>query len=100
MIAIIVSCTVGLAVCGTIAFICFRKSRRVGVGMTTTNEDGRVVQVSGGGKNMYKTDFEAKIGKRGFDSADKDGGGSISKKEWTVLFDEVDVNKDGFISRE
>merc|ERR1712232_1285979 len=88
-----------LCICG----IC-RHRRRVGQGMTVQDADGRVVQIhgctKGKSKSMRRTDFEAKVGKYGWDKADKDGSGQISKREWLTLFDEVDTNGDGEISQD
>jgi len=80
------------------------KFRHVGkvhqAGTTTTTADGRVVAITGGGKAMKRTDFEAKVGKYGFDNADKDNSNAISKDEWMELFNEVDINGDGEISKQ
>jgi len=100
IIGILVSCLV-LFFCFCICGYVYRSKFRVATeSQTTTTADGRTVIVAGGGKAMKKIDFEAKVGKLGFDLADKDGSGQVSKREWLELFETVDINGDGEISQQ
>jgi len=100
-ILLMVGAGVAMVAGAALCYVC-RRRRRVGAGMTTmdSTQDGKIVQISGGGKAMYKADFEAKIGKMGFDEADGDSSGRLSKNEWIELFEKVDLNGDGIISED
>jgi len=99
LVGIILACTIGGGCIVVGGCIFCRRNRRVGAAMTTVTETGQVVQIRGAGKAMRREDFEAKIGTMGFDRADKDNSGSISKKEWMLLFEEVDKDGDGTVTQ-
>lgn len=50
--------------------------------------------------NMSYEEFEAKIGKRGYELGDENFSGNISKKEWAALFKKLDSNNDDVVDRE
>jgi len=51
-------------------------------------------------KRMTQAEFEAKIGKYGYDEIDNNYSGNISKGEWARLFKQLDTNEDGVVDRE
>merc|ERR1712159_307900 len=54
----------------------------------------------GAATQMTKTQFQAKIGNRGFDKVDANNSGNISKGEWAEMFETLDTNGNGVIERE
>merc|ERR1711977_758518 len=50
-------------------------------------------------KEMSRKEFERKIGQFGFENADEDDSGKVSKAEWDALFIKLDTNGDGVVDK-